>query len=198
MIGQQQSSRMICRRSIFGYRPALKADRRRGQWRLRWRRPRADAVDRYSRRARARFGLTRPFRPPRRVKFSGPWSTTSGSHQTPPWREMDSNLSSLSGIGAARVGPMTGNYVARSGRFSQSGTERVRIRLPPAASQRTFGPFETNGQPVGENQHGRVVHRGTKGSNPLSSSGESANFRFRARCLVAGAASRCSRLCSRR
>jgi hypothetical protein len=26
---------------------------------------------------------------------------------------------------------------------------------------------------VAENQHGRVVHRGTKGSNPLCSSGES-------------------------
>jgi hypothetical protein len=30
---------------------------------------------------------------------------------------------------------------------------------------------------VTENQHGRVVHRGTKGSNPLSSTGESANPR---------------------
>jgi hypothetical protein len=29
---------------------------------------------------------------------------------------------------------------------------------------------------VMENDHGRVVHRGTKGSNPLSSSGESANY----------------------
>src|SRR5437763_12782450 len=35
-------------------------------------------------------------------------------------------------------------------------------------------------------------HPGTEISNPLPSSGESANFRFRARCLVAGAASRCS------
>jgi hypothetical protein len=34
---------------------------------------------------------------------------------------------------------------------------------------------------VTENQHGRIVHRGTKGSNPLSSTGESANHRSLAR-----------------
>jgi hypothetical protein len=60
----------------------------------------------------------------------------------------------------------------------------VRIHLPPAVSQvRTaIGPAELPVAPRKQAQ-GAILHRGTEGSNPPPSSGESTNFRFREMAL---------------